>query len=327
MSGRAVGGRREAPRTGGPVRDAPGRSGRSVRPSRLGTLAVLLLVLGCSDSHAGDPCDGQTCSSRGFCITDGGRAYCACLRGYHPVRLSCVPNDAVDPCAGVDCNGHGTCSVEDGFPTCDCDPGYGNPGGHELLCLPETGLDADVDVRDGAEDAPGEDAAVADPGADLAPTACEGGWYDPATDLCWQDPPPGGVWRWLDASMYCETLSTGSHGSGSWRLPTISELRTLIRGCPATETGGPCNVTDSCLGDRCYEAVCTGCPAGGGPGPGGHYCSPELAPLEGICLWSSSFNADHPEDLVWSAHFDTANINPHPVAVSPCCVRCVRRGP
>ena len=58
---------------------------------------------------------------------------------------------------------------------------------------------------------------------------------------------------WDDAVTYCENLGG--------RLPTISELRTLIQNCPATETGGGCGVTDECLSyDDCYnEPSCFGC--------------------------------------------------------------------
>ena len=96
--------------------------------------------------------------------------------------------------------------------------------------------------------------------------------------------------QWDEAKTYCENLSFDGHDD--WRLPTISELRSLIRGCDATELGGSCGVTDSCLDSTtCLNDPCWGCDYLEGPGDGGAYW-PEGMTGEISWHWSSSPVAD-----------------------------------
>ena len=181
-------------------------------------------------------------------------------------------------------------------------------------------VDAEVDGRlDVVHDA-GAEADVADGGV----VACAGGWYDPTSGLCWEDPPLEEWTNWWDADTYCVGLSLGGYGPGSWRLPTINELRSLIRGCRATETGGACGVTEPCLDWTCWSAPCGGCPFFSGPGAGGCYWD---AAFGGTCgwYWSSSFYTRGAAYACFVGfHYGVVSTS---VKENPYYVRCVRPGP
>jgi len=93
-------------------------------------------------------------------------------------------------------------------------------------------------------------------------------WMDPATELTWQMPSAVRVMSWQEAIDYCAALYLEGDG---WRLPNIDELRTLVRGCPATAPGGSCGVSESCLEFyTCFiddptgtTSSCNGCMDGG----------------------------------------------------------------
>jgi len=147
-----------------------------------------------------------------------------------------------------------------------------------------------------------------------------GTWADPTSALTWQVTPPTDSYDWQGAKTYCDSLSLG--GYSDWRLPTIGELRSLIRGCPATEPGGACNVEEGgCLESSCRGVPCGGCSERDGPGGAGMYWPDEI---EGGCCryWSSSPEEDY-DGILWGVNFvggylesdtgDAANL-----------VRCVR---
>lgn len=143
-------------------------------------------------------------------------------------------------------------------------------------------------------------------------------WEDPDHDLVWQNDPICRL-TWSEAKAYCEDLDWAGHQD--WRLPSISELRTLIHGCPATEPDGSCGVTDSCLGFGCWNDTCEDCLRDEGPTPGGMYWP---SPIEGECCWywSSSGQAEH-EDYAWCVDFWSARIDAQWTEAAYC-VRCVR---
>lgn len=102
-------------------------------------------------------------------------------------------------------------------------------------------------------------------------------WVDPATNLIWQVVPLSD-WPFILGSDNdrCPTLTIG--GFTGWRLPTIDELRSLIRGCLPTMTGGACPITESCIRtESCGTQLCEGCSGMFGPADG-YYMPSELRP-------------------------------------------------
>jgi Protein of unknown function (DUF1566) len=144
-------------------------------------------------------------------------------------------------------------------------------------------------------------------------------WEDSTSGLMWQNA-SNCCYGWSEAQSYCQNLNLSSYED--WRLPSISELRSLIRGCDATETGGSCGVADSCLNRSCRDNSCTECSEGGDATDG--CCWPSQ--LKGECssylYWSSSAVADY-NNLVWIVGFDYGHVDDTYVNTYGG-VRCVR---
>jgi hypothetical protein len=119
-----------------------------------------------------------------------------------------------------------------------------------------------------------------------------GTWPDPTSGLTWQNPPEAYL-GWAESKAYCAALALDG---GGWHMPSISELRTLIRGCPNTVTGGACGITDSCLAPSCVDGlVCSGpdlCLVGSGPADGIYWPAGLFWPVgvqkDYYWVWSSS---------------------------------------
>lgn len=111
-------------------------------------------------------------------------------------------------------------------------------------------------------------------------------WLDDTTGLMWQVEPDG-AYTWNDAVTHCEDLTLG--GYSDWHMPDSKQLRSLVRGCPATQVGGSCDAGELCqkpfmcfMGEcECWNDTCLGCTANGGPAEGCYW--PEQ--LEGPCVW------------------------------------------
>jgi hypothetical protein len=95
------------------------------------------------------------------------------------------------------------------------------------------------------------------------------------------------------AQAFCNRMTRGGHND--WRLPTLDELRTLVRGCPESAPDGACGVSDSCAEITCggapcvqcantctagtcsfEQGACAGCDHGGGPNYDGCYLPDDL---------------------------------------------------
>lgn len=162
-------------------------------------------------------------------------------------------------------------------PKCD--------GGDDSSSDGDSDDDSNVDDDDSSDD---------DSGGDT--------WTDPNTNLMWEV--KCGNWqKWDDAITYCEALVL--NGYDDWRLPNIDELRTLIRGCPSTESGGACGVTTKCLFTACWNN-CGECSWGEGP-VNGCFWPEELVRPDCVCIWLWSINEVRDlEDAAWTVNFENA---------------------
>ena len=119
----------------------------------------------------------------------------------------------------------------------------------------------------------------------------------PAGGKTWTDKADSTM-TWQNAKDYCDNLT--ACGYSDWHLPTISELRMLIQNCTATQTGGECGVTDSCLSSDCWNDACNGC----SPDSSGKYS--KLGDTD--YFWSSSVRSDN-SDQAWYVGFYDGYVN------------------
>lgn len=149
-------------------------------------------------------------------------------------------------------------------------------------------------------------------------------WMDTATGLTWEAG-TGIYLAWDDALTHCDSLELG--GYTDWRLPDISELRTLLRGCADTVTGGTCRIgtgEGQCLdtGADCKTNACYGCDDGAGPDAEGCYWQIELS--KGCTIyWSSSEATGGLGENAWVVNFNYAGVDTSRIAYANYAL-CVR---
>lgn len=172
----------------------------------------------------------------------------------------------------------------------------------------ETGETSGVPTTSGTSAEPGSSSS----GTTGSIDACS--FKDPDAKLCWQEPPGPELLSWSDASAYCEGLGL--------RLPTVQELASLVRGCPAAL----CPVEDpGCLSLPCRAAPeCQGCEMLAGPGAGGCYWDPALT---GPCDWYwTASGVDRGPFDAWFIYFQRGSVDYGAQGIEKQ-VRCVRSDP
>ena len=137
---------------------------------------------------------------------------------------------------------------------------------------------------------------------------------------------------WSAAKRYCEKLSEGGHND--WKLPTIDQLRTLIKD-RETSSKGACKVTEKCSSFKeCFstEACAESCRNGYCEEyPGSYSVFSDTSSLWSSTLISDKKNCDKKEGncpKAWAVNFSIGHIEGYDNKTStkdkyP--VRCVRR--
>ena len=158
--------------------------------------------------------------------------------------------------------------------------------------------------------------AVLVPAAALAQAAAVT-WSDSATALTWQNPPATSpaddMMSRADAQAYCAHLGA----AGDWRLPSIDELRSLLRNSNVSTAPSNCGVRTTCLGLSCRNDDCDGTDSGDAS------CRWSDA-LTGKCgaYWTSSPTSDAP-GRAWLVFFYDGSVHDGD-ASDYNYVRCVR---
>jgi len=258
------------------------------------------LLTACSGNEAGGVKSdlGESCTKTDDCESE--------LRC---VDLKCVKDDAID---GDVINGDVDGDVSDGDIINGDEDGDVSDG--DIINGDEDGDDSDGDIINGDEDSDvsdGDSTDGDDAETDLDSTNVE--------NLSWQNPPPEKSLVWKEAIEYCNELSFDNHSD--WHLPTISELRSLIRSCAVTETAGSCNVRDNgCLGFGCVDDLCYGCTEYEDSAEGCYWSNDMAGPCD--WYWSSTPLVDD-DDYAWGVSFLDGYVFSH-TTYSNIKVRCVR---
>lgn len=193
---------------------------------------------------------------------------------------------------------------------------------------PESGEpDNDSDTTDSTDDA---DTSDTQPDEDADADSDE-----PCTTIdakLWWSPKTAETMDWLSALNYCEKKLNDSNkcGYSDWKLPTIDELKTLLKWRRESQ----CKVsdTDNCLSfTDCWtcSSCCHDCTLGGGGecNYSSYYYDGRYSKLDDSgSLWSSSVPTEYTHSA-WVVNFNAAQVyNKSKSNTTEVYVRCVRGG-
>ena len=191
----------------------------------------------------------------------------------------------------------------------------------------DTDTDTDTD-SDTDADTDSDSDSDADTDTDTDSELVPGTWMDNTTGLVWQNPAyynseSGGTGTIAFAVDYCEKLELD--GYSDWRLPNISELRTLIKDCETTVRESTCPIADpDCLNYGCLEDYlddCFHCEINAGPGKDGCYWTTEFT--DTCKLYVSASQVGDNSSQTWTVNFSSGAISTNPTN-SAYRFRCVR---
>ncbi|MDD5308553.1 MAG: DUF1566 domain-containing protein [Deltaproteobacteria bacterium] len=173
----------------------------------------------------------------------------------------------------------------------DDDTGTGSNSGSETdTGTTDTGSDSDGDTDADTD---------TDTGTDTDSLDCDGGRYDSATGLCWQNRSIGS-YEWQEAIDYCDGLDLGGHTD--WYLPSRDDFIELLGGCQSEVIGGGTGYCDTCAA----SATCSA-----------------LFDMDVDWYWSSSsVNASY----AWFVNFNFGSVRYY-YKTENTYARCVRSGP